>query len=357
MEELAREIFSTTPQTRTRPAGKRYWVMALGPKSARWEEFFHRGIAATSFTDQVSGDLRRYKRRRDLTSAGLGPHYSKACHEFSRVMKPGDVIFVKSGVSAVLGHGTVSSDYRFEDGGHAFPHVRDVEWLIASSRASFSQRKGDWQDPHRQDGRSGADRRVRWAAGAVQFHQSYGYEDFVRGYRPTEEGGFVLRDGPSLRLRVRERFNALNRLVADNRDLGRGYVEHSEETRRPRGMIDLATTVRRALRARARVAVRYEDLTTDVLQNRLVKTTMRRSAQESARQPEGTARGRLGRVGPRGGPGRRPNPAGLQEKLRGSKSSGFTMLALLPVARMTKRPLRWAYLTTESLLWRYATAP
>ena len=33
---------------------------------------------------------------------------------------------------------------------------------------------------------------------AVQFHQSYGYEDFVRGYRPTEDGGFMLRDGPFL---------------------------------------------------------------------------------------------------------------------------------------------------------------
>ena len=32
----------------------------------------------------------------------------------------------------------------------------------------------------------------------VQFHQSYGYEDFVRGYRPTEQGGFDLRDGPFL---------------------------------------------------------------------------------------------------------------------------------------------------------------
>lgn len=29
----------------------------------------------------------------------------------------------------------------------------------------------------------------------VQFHQSYAYEDFVQGYRPTETGGFTLRHG------------------------------------------------------------------------------------------------------------------------------------------------------------------
>ena len=29
----------------------------------------------------------------------------------------------------------------------------------------------------------------------VQFHQSYAYEDFVQGFRPTEEGGFRLKDG------------------------------------------------------------------------------------------------------------------------------------------------------------------
>ena len=29
----------------------------------------------------------------------------------------------------------------------------------------------------------------------VQFHQSYAYEDFVQGFRPTDDGGFTLKDG------------------------------------------------------------------------------------------------------------------------------------------------------------------
>ncbi|SMY04579.1 MULTISPECIES: AAA family ATPase [Brevibacterium] len=33
----------------------------------------------------------------------------------------------------------------------------------------------------------------------IQFHQSYSYEDFLMGYRPTESGGFTLEEGPFYR--------------------------------------------------------------------------------------------------------------------------------------------------------------
>ena len=59
---------------------------------------------------------------------------------------------------------------------------------------------------------------------AVQFHQSYGYEDFVRGYRPTEDGGFVLRDGPFLDFceRVREDADRPHVLLID--EINRGNL-------------------------------------------------------------------------------------------------------------------------------------
>lgn len=55
----------------------------------------------------------------------------------------------------------------------------------------------------------------------VQFHQSYAYEDFVQGYRPTITRGFELRDGVFLRL-----------CAAARRDPGRAYVLIIDEINR-----------------------------------------------------------------------------------------------------------------------------
>ena len=78
--------------------------------------------------------------------------------------------------------------------------------------------------------------------------------------------------------------NLLARLLHDSfsqvlrRGLDRSYREWAEDTRRPRGKLDLPSTARRALRVRSQVRVRYEELSRDVLHNRIVKTTMLRLA-------------------------------------------------------------------------------
>ncbi len=78
--------------------------------------------------------------------------------------------------------------------------------------------------------------------------------------------------------------NLLARLLHDSfsqvlrRGLDRGYRERAEDTRRPRGKLDLPSTVRRGLRLRGQVRVRFEELSRDVLHNRIVKTTMQRLA-------------------------------------------------------------------------------
>ena len=45
----------------------------------------------------------------------------------------------------------------------------------------------------------------------VQFHQSYSYEDFMMGYRPTEAGGFSLAEGPFYRFCDKARADDANR--------------------------------------------------------------------------------------------------------------------------------------------------
>ena len=58
----------------------------------------------------------------------------------------------------------------------------------------------------------------------VQFHQSYAYEDFVQGYRPTETGGFTLRHGVFYRFCERARGDKDTRYVFIIDEINRGNI-------------------------------------------------------------------------------------------------------------------------------------
>lgn len=55
----------------------------------------------------------------------------------------------------------------------------------------------------------------------------------------------------------------------------RAYIEHAEDLRQPRGAIDVTRTVTGALRARGRVGCRFDELSYDVLENRVIKAAAR----------------------------------------------------------------------------------
>ena len=112
---------------------RRYWLMSLGRQSRRWPACYESGTATIGYDDYSLGDLHQYESLEEVgraieSDARSWPMHDRlALWEFSRVMKPDDVIFVKRGSDAI-GHGTVRSDYRYDGTRDSHRHVRDLEW-------------------------------------------------------------------------------------------------------------------------------------------------------------------------------------------------------------------------------------
>ena len=99
----------------------RYWTYAPGNNASNWDEFYEKGIMAIRWQEvgnmaayadksqvhvklqEIYGEQRSYK------------NIATALWEFSKVMKPGDVIFVKNGKSQLVGRGVVVSDYFWDE--------------------------------------------------------------------------------------------------------------------------------------------------------------------------------------------------------------------------------------------------
>jgi 5-methylcytosine-specific restriction protein B len=67
-------------------------------------------------------------------------------------------------------------------------------------------------------------KKVRAQVQAVQFHQSYSYEDFVQGYRPTPAGGFSIREGVFVRFCELARARPDERFVLIIDEVNRGNL-------------------------------------------------------------------------------------------------------------------------------------
>lgn len=69
------------------------------------------------------------------------------------------------------------------------------------------------------------------------------------------------------------------------RGLDRGYLSHSEEIPGIRGKLDLSGTIKTNLFARARTNCHFDELTSDVLHNQIIKATLGRLLQSETLSP------------------------------------------------------------------------
>lgn len=117
----------------TRRNVSRTWSYAPGEQAAHWEDLRGAGVMGIGWSE--IGDPSRFKAKKDLREA-LAAAYGKenptndadTIWSFVHNLKPGDTVWVRRGLSSVIGRGIVRSDFRFDATRALYPSVRDVEW-------------------------------------------------------------------------------------------------------------------------------------------------------------------------------------------------------------------------------------
>lgn len=118
-----------------------YWIIQPGPQANYWEELYEKDIIAIGW--DYLGDASIYETKDEVQQI-IKEHdelehepsnSSLAIWEFTKVMKPDDIVYVKNGVKKLLGRGKIVGDYSFDESREAYQHTRQVEWT----------HKGEWE--------------------------------------------------------------------------------------------------------------------------------------------------------------------------------------------------------------------
>lgn len=112
----------------------RYWIYAAGSLSVNWEDDYANGIMAIGWSEM--NDLSSYNTKDEIKNRmqeiyGENTSYkndSLALWQFVNDVKPGDIVFVKKGVSKLLGMGIVTGEYEYHQDYDDFPNIRTVDW-------------------------------------------------------------------------------------------------------------------------------------------------------------------------------------------------------------------------------------
>lgn len=117
-----------------------YWTYSPGDGAVRWDDFYARGVMGVGWSKL--GNVEKYASKEDIRKNLRTLYSSKysqknsalALWQFSREIKPGDVVFAKRGRSVIIGRGIVEGDYQFDENGDSYPNIRRVRWTNRGER-------------------------------------------------------------------------------------------------------------------------------------------------------------------------------------------------------------------------------
>ena len=117
-----------------------YWLYVPGEGAGKWEEFRGAGIMALNW-DRI-GDPTSYPNEEAVIEAletGYGDWGGRPTgaagmiRDFTRTMRPGDVVYARRGPTEIIGRGVVRSEFRYDDARPSYRCVRDIEWTHVGS--------------------------------------------------------------------------------------------------------------------------------------------------------------------------------------------------------------------------------
>jgi 5-methylcytosine-specific restriction protein B len=123
---------------------RRYWLYSPGINARLWNEFYRMGIMGMGGdeTGDAVGDLTQFKSKEELKAVlktKYDPklpytHIGQELWKFAKEVSIGDVVFVRKGLSLMIGGGVIESDYFFDSECKEYKNKRKVNWI----------HKGEW---------------------------------------------------------------------------------------------------------------------------------------------------------------------------------------------------------------------
>lgn len=120
------------------------WVYAPGEGARKWQECQDENVMLLGWDDM--DDFREYKTRQDIVE-GLREVYgntenaytndSLAIWQFCKEMRPGDIVYVKRGLTLIVGRGIVRGEYIYNSERYEYKNSRAMEWTHS----------GEWEYP------------------------------------------------------------------------------------------------------------------------------------------------------------------------------------------------------------------